>query len=266
VGINIGFIGAGAMAEALISGLLVSGKVTSKEIIASDISKNRREMIGREYGIEVIADNREVVSKSDYIILAVKPQIIDEVLEELSNEFNTKQKILSIAAGVETAKIEEKIGLEVPVVRVMPNTPALVKEGAIAYSLGNYASQELGGRVEELLTSVGSVVQVKEELMDVVTGLSGSGPAYLLLVLESLVAGGVKKGLAHEEAKELAIQTMLGTAKLAMESEEHLADLKDQVTSPAGTTAEGLYKLEERGIKVGLMEAVIAAAERSKEL
>ncbi|SJZ30655.1 pyrroline-5-carboxylate reductase [Selenihalanaerobacter shriftii] len=263
---KLGFIGAGSMAEALISGLIDSGKASSKQIIASDITEERRELIEMEYGIKTISDNQEVVAKSDYVILAVKPQVIGGVLEELNGSFTKDQKVFSIAAGVSTAKIEEIIGVNISVVRIMPNTPALVKEGAIAYSLGSYASQELGEEVEELLNPIGTVVQVKEKLMDVVTGLSGSGPAYVLLVLEALVAGGIKMGLSQKKAKDLAIQTLIGTAKLAAESDQHLAALKDQVTSPAGTTAEGLYKLEEAGLRAGLMEAVIAATERSKEL
>ena len=265
--VKIGFIGAGAMAEALISGLIASGKLSQDEIIASDISEGRRNLLNEEYEIKVTDDNLQVIKESNYIFLAVKPQIIDEVLAEVSDSITEIQKVVSIAAGVSTIKIEEAIeAKQVPVVRVMPNTPALVNEGAIAYALGSYAKDELGIEIESLLSPIGSVVQVKEKLMDAVTGLSGSGPAYILLVLEALVAGGVKMGLAQKEAKELAIQTLLGTAKLAAESDQHLAALRDQVTSPAGTTAEGLYELEKNGVRTGLIEAVIAATERSKEL
>ncbi|MCK8823701.1 pyrroline-5-carboxylate reductase [Fuchsiella alkaliacetigena] len=264
---KIGFIGTGAIAEALISGLLESNRFKAEQIIGSDISSSRREELKTKYGIEVTADNRLVVQQSDYLILAVKPQVLTEVLAEISELITVEQLILSIAAGVNIDRIESAISeTRVPIVRVMPNTPALVKEGAIAYSLGSYADQNLAEQIEKLLGAVGKVIQVKESLMDAVTGLSGSGPAFVLLILEALAAGGVRNGLTHQQAEELAIQTLLGTAKLASESEEHLAALRDQVTSPAGTTAEGLYSLEQGGVRAAIIEAVSAACERSKEL
>ncbi|MGM0471270.1 MAG: pyrroline-5-carboxylate reductase [Bacillota bacterium] len=262
---QIGFIGAGAMAEALISGL-VAQEVQPKQVIASDISAQRRKLIEEEYQITVTADNKEVVAESDYVILAVKPQVLEQVMTEIEHLFTSEQKLISIAAGVSIAQLEELLTIKLPIVRIMPNTPALVKEGALAYALGEDADDKLGAEIEDLFSAVGSVVQVKEELMSAVTGLSGSGPAYVLLLLEGLIAGGVKEGLAHSEAEELAIQTLKGTAKLAAESEQHLAALRDQVTSPGGTTAEGLYQLESQGARAALIDAVVASAKKADQM
>ncbi|ADL12411.1 pyrroline-5-carboxylate reductase [Acetohalobium arabaticum] len=263
---KIGIIGAGSMAEALINGLINENQVDKEAVIASDISDQRREVMTDKYGIEIVADNHKVVTESDYIFLAVKPQVIGDVIEEVADLFTTEQKVISIAAGVSTEQLEEMISAKVPVVRIMPNTPALVQEGVLAYSLGRQATEEFGRELEDLLSPVGKVIKVKEALMPAVTGLSGSGPAYVALILEALVAGGVKLGLSHSDSKDLAIQTLAGTAKLAAESDEHLAVLRDQVTSPGGTTAEALYRLEKSGIRSGLIEAVAASAEKAQEL
>ncbi|MBM7624948.1 pyrroline-5-carboxylate reductase [Sporohalobacter salinus] len=263
---KIGFIGAGSMAEALISSLIESNKIDRESIIASDISDERREEMVSKYGIKMVAENYKAVEESDYIFLAVKPQVIVNVVEEIADLFTTEQKIISIAAGISTDQLEEMIPVELPVVRIMPNTPALVQEGALAYSLGSCAGSEFGKELEDLLSSIGTVIKVKEDLMSAVTGLSGSGPAYVALILEALAAGGVKLGLSHSDAKDLAIQTLAGTAKLAAESDEHLAVLRDQVTSPGGTTAEALYRLEKAGVRSGLIEAVTASAEKAEEL
>lgn len=263
---KIGFIGAGSMAEALINGLINGDQVNKEAVIASDISDQRREEMIDRYGIEMVAENGKVVEESDYVFLAVKPQVIDDVVKGISDFFTAEQKLISIAAGVSTKQLEEMMPVEVSVVRIMPNTPALIQEGVLAYSLGSQATKELGRKLEELLSPVGKVIKVKEDLMPAVTGLSGSGPAYVALILEALVAGGVKLGLSHSDAEDLAVQTLAGTAKLAAESDEHLAVLRDQVTSPGGTTAEGLYRLEKAGLRSGLIEAVAASAEKAQEL
>lgn len=263
---KIGFIGAGSMSELLISSLINGNEFDKEEVIASDISSQRREEMSDEYGIEMVAENCKVIKASEYVFLAVKPQVLSEVIKEDSDFFTAEQKVISIAAGISTKQLEQMIPVEVPVVRIMPNTPAVVQEGALAYSLGSEATIEFGKELENLLKPMGTVIKVKEELMPAVTGLSGSGPAYVALILEALAAGGVKLGLSHSDAKDLAIQTLAGTAKLAAESDEHLAALRDQVTSPGGTAAEGLYRLEQAGVRSGLIEAVTASAEKSQEL
>jgi len=264
--LSIGFIGAGMMAEALIGGALREGLVPQSRIIASDVSAARRSEMAKKFGISVTGDNFEVVAASDLVVLAVKPQHAPEVLSGIGSLLTADKIVLSIMAGVSTRVIESYMAAAVPVVRAMPNTPCLVGAGASAVARGRHATLEQAELAASLLKATGHVVYVDESLMDAVTGLSGSGPAYVFTVIESLADGGVAEGLPRKIALELAAQTVLGAAKLVLETGEHPAILRERVTSPAGTTAEGLLALEERGVRSAFATAVRQAARRSKAL
>ncbi|HLS91334.1 MAG TPA: pyrroline-5-carboxylate reductase [Limnochordia bacterium] len=263
---RIGFIGAGMMAEALIAGVLGSGLVTAERLIASDVSEARREAVAKKHHIRVTHDNRQVVTFADVLVLAVKPQHAADVLGEIGGQLDAGKTVVSIMAGVSTATIESFLPAGVPVVRVMPNLPCVVGAGAAAVCQGRHATREHAQEAAAILEATGRVVFVDEALMDAVTGLSGSGPAYVLTVIESLADGGVAEGLPRAVALELAAQTVLGAAKLMLETGEHPAVLRDRVISPAGTTAEGMGVLETSGVRGALREAVRQAARRSRQL
>ncbi|ACX52150.1 pyrroline-5-carboxylate reductase [Ammonifex degensii KC4] len=266
-GLKVGFIGGGAMGGALATGLVRSGRVAPEQVLVSDVSAERLAELSRTLGIKTLSDNRSLAQEADIIVLAVKPDQVRPVLEEISDLVRPEQTLISIAAGVSLAELQSWAGKAVPVVRVMPNTPALVGEGASAYALGSHAGSRDAERTEALMSAVGRVVRVpKEELLDAVTGLSGSGPAYVYLVIEALAEGGVRMGLSWKEALLLAAQTVLGAAKMVLASEEHPSVLKGRVMTPAGTTVEGLFVLEDRGVRAAFIEAVKAAALRSKEM
>lgn len=263
---RIGFIGAGMMAEALIAGVLNAGVATADRVIASDVSAPRRREVERRFGIRTTERNAEVVDFADVLVLAVKPQHAAAVLDEIGPALSADKIVVSIMAGVATGTIEAALAPGVPVVRVMPNLPCVVGEGAAAIALGRYASQDAADQAARILRATGRAVFVDESLMDAVTGLSGSGPAYVFTVIESLADGGVAEGLSRQAALELAAQTVLGAAKLVLESGEHPAVLRDRVTSPAGTTAEGMEALEAGGVRSAFRQAVRRAARRSKAL
>ncbi len=263
---RLGFIGAGAMAEALIKGILQSKMIAAERIYISDLREERLEELEREYKIKAVQDNKELVSASDIIILAVKPKVISIVLEEVANLINPKQQLVSIAAGITSDVIESYFNSKVAVIRLMPNTPALIGAGAIAYSLGSYATSAEDELIEEIFSTVGSVTKVEEDLMDGVTALSGSGPAYIYLIIEALADAGVNVGLSRNTAMTLAVQTILGATKMVEELGEHPAKLKNRVTSPGGTTITGLKVLEEAGVRSAFYQAIEAATAKSKEL
>lgn len=263
---RIAFIGAGNMGEALIKGLLQAGVVRPGDLLATDVRADRLAFIQKTYGVEGFADNRDAVAKAEVVILAVKPQVMEEVLVGLREVVTTGHLLLSIAAGIRTPFIEEKFPRPVRVIRIMPNTPALVLAGASALAPGRHASPEDVEIARQIFQGVGRVVQVEEKLMDAVTGLSGSGPAYIFLVIEALSDAGVRMGLPREVAALLAAQTVLGAAQMVLETGEHPARLKDMVTSPGGTTIAGLKVLEQGRLRGTLIEAVEAATKRSQEL
>ena len=265
-GKRIGFIGGGNMGEALIKGLLNSGRFDANQIRVSDISQDRLDYLQSTYQLSAFADNGEVAGNSDVIILAVKPQQMGDVLADISARVEHLPLVISVAAGVTIATLEQALGKSVPLIRVMPNTPALVLAGASAIAGGAHASGDHMAIARMLFESVGLVVEVGEANMDAVTGLSGSGPAYVYLFMEALIDAGVLMGLSRPVARDLAVQTTMGAAKLAAGSDCHLATLKDQITSPGGTTIHGLTVLEEGGMRGMLMEAVAAATRRSEEL
>ncbi len=262
---KITFIGGGQMAEAMIGGLL-SGQVCPAESIwATDPVVDRRDRLKSLFGIRVGSANREAVSWADVVILAVKPQTLPAVLSELGPSL-VHALVISIVAGVTIRTIAEQISGAMRVVRAMPNTPALVREGMTALALGSAVSEEDSRLARAVFEVVGRVVLVEERLMDAVTGLSGSGPAYVFQAIEALADGGVMMGLPRQTAELLAAQTVFGAARLVLESGVHPAQLKDRVASPGGTTIAGLHQLEQGGFRATLMAAVEAATIRSREL
>ncbi|GMV51007.1 pyrroline-5-carboxylate reductase [Nitrospirales bacterium NOB] len=259
------FLGGGQMAEALIGGLLAAGGAEAVMLTATDPVAARRDRLAARFGIKALDDNRSAVSDADLVVLAVKPQAMPAVLGGVGNELSGKL-VVSIAAGVTTAWIRERAADARGIVRAMPNTPALVRAGvtALAYSADLQAEDVTAART--LFEAVGAVVSVEERLMDAVTGLSGSGPAYVFVAIEALADGGVKMGLPRATAQLLAAQTVLGAARMLLDRGEHPACLKDQVASPGGTTIAGLHALEAGGLRGCLMAAVEAATNRSQEL
>jgi pyrroline-5-carboxylate reductase len=266
LGKKIAFLGTGNMAEALVKGILRGGAATPSEIVCAEPREERRKEIERLYGVKAIASNLEAAAAADVVILSVKPQILDPVLDEVAPAVDGRKVILSIAAGVPIARIAARLPAGTRIVRSMPNTPALVGAGAAALSGGPHATAEDVALAVRLLEAVGTAVVVAEPLLDAVTGLSGSGPAFVYLFVEALADGGVKAGLPRAEALQLAAQTVLGAARLVLESGEHPGRLKDQVTSPGGTTIAGVHALEKAGFRGAVIDAVEAAAKRSREL
>lgn len=254
------------MAEAILRGLLEAGVCSPERIHVSEPLADRRSELGAEYGVAVSDDNEAAVRQADIVILAVKPQVFDSVLPEIARALTSDSLVVSIAAGVPLAALERALPNGQRIVRTMPNTPALVHAGATGIAAGRHATKEDLDRVEELFSSVGTTVRVEEKHLDAVTGLSGSGPAYAFLMIEALADGGVRAGLPRAAALTLAAQTLLGAAKLVLESGEHPGVLKDRVASPGGTTIAGLQVLEKRALRGALIGAVEAATHRSEEL
>ncbi len=263
---KIAFLGGGNMAEALIKGLIVAGTVKADQIMATDISADRLAHLKKAYGISAAKSNAGASREAGVIILCVKPQVIDRILTEISPAVDDKKLVISIAAGIAISKIEKSLRETARVVRVMPNTPALVLAGVAALSAGKNATNDDLALAQSIFNSVGRAVVVDEKLMDAVTGLSGSGPAYVFMIIDALSDAGVKAGLPRPLALELAAQTLYGSAKMVLETKEHPGKLRDMVTSPGGTTIEGLHELEKGNLRATLMNAVEAATARSKEL
>lgn len=263
---RIAFIGSGNMGEALIKGITYVSVFKNKNIIVTDIRKERLEHIKGLYKVNTTTDNRYAVKKSDIVLLAVKPQIISKVVKEIGDLIDRGKLIITIAAGITISSIQDNLKKKGKIIRVMPNTPAIVREGVSAIACSNDISKKDIEITKRIFNAVGRTVIVDESMMDAVTGLSGSGPAYIFLIIESLTDAGVKMGLPRDISRLLSIQTILGAAKLAMESGEHPGKLKDMVTSPGGTTIAGLHALEKGGLRSTLMSAVEAATKRSEEL
>lgn len=261
-----GFIGAGKMATAMVQGMLRAGVILPGDVLASDPYAPARDALATATGASVTTSNTEVARRSDVLVLAVKPQGMAAVLEELSAVVTGSHLVLSIAAGVSLATLQRGIGPEARLVRVMPNTPALVGEGAAGYCLGPNTIPGDDAIVRRCLEAVGKAMAVPESLIDAVTGLSGSGPAFVYVLIEALADGGVRVGLPRETALTLAAQTVLGAARMVLETGIHPGVLKDQVTSPGGTTIAGLHALERGGLRGTVIDAVEAATQRAKEL
>jgi pyrroline-5-carboxylate reductase len=263
---KIGFVGGGKMGSALISGILSRSLIPAENITVSDVAKERREDLKKTCGINAGEDNKKTVKGADIVILAVKPQNMADILQETAGVIDAKKLIISIAAGISTQFIEEYLKKGVRVIRVMPNTPAMIGEGATAIAGGANATEGDMALARYIFEAVGITVSVKEDLMDAVTGLSGSGPAYGFVIIDALAAGGVNMGLSRDIALKLAAQTLLGAAKLCLRGDKHPAELIDMVTSPGGTTIAGMKALEEGKLRATLMAAVEAATLRAKEL
>jgi pyrroline-5-carboxylate reductase len=264
--LTLGFLGAGKMATALAAGFLRAKLVSEQQVLASDPSETARSGFAKETRCRTTGSNAEVVASVRVVFLAVKPAQVQEVLSEARTTFSPDHLLISIAAGVPLAKLELGLPTGARVVRVMPNTPALVSASASAFALGKAATREDADLTQRLLGSVGLAVELKESLLDAVTGLSGSGPAYVYLMIEALSDGGVAAGLPRDVATRLAAQTVLGGAKMVLETGTHPGALKDMVASPGGTTIEGLCELEKGGLRGALISAVRAAAEKASRI
>jgi pyrroline-5-carboxylate reductase len=262
---TIGFVGAGNMAEAMIRGLLRGGDFAAESVSASGPREERMRELREKYSINATTDNK-VPAASQIVVLSVKPQILSRVLDEIGSVVSSDALVISIAAGVPVAAIQARLASGTRVVRAMPNTPALVDAAATAIAGGEHASESDLEDAKKIFDAIGLTVILEESQLDAVTGLSGSGPAYVFLILEGLSDAGVKVGLSRRTAQLLAAQTVLGSAKLLLETNEHPGRLKDMVTSPGGTAITGLHTLENGGVRTTLMNAVEAATRRSREL
>jgi pyrroline-5-carboxylate reductase len=262
---KLGFIGVGNMGEALVKGLIASKAAEPSQILVSARRPERVRELVKLYGVRA-ATNAEVARDSDVLVLAVKPQILDAVLRGIAHEVARDRLVISVAAGVPIAAIERRLQPPMRIVRAMPNTPATVGAGATAIALGEHATEVDLATAKTIFDSVGLTVVLDEVQLDAVTGLSGSGPAYIFLIIEALADAGVKVGLSRRSALQLAAQTVFGSAKLLLESGQHPGLLKDGVTSPGGTAIAGLHTLEAGGLRNVLMTAVEVATRRSREL
>jgi pyrroline-5-carboxylate reductase len=263
---KIGVVGAGKIGAAIMRGIVRAGLAGKDQVMASDVSEPLRDGVAKELDIQATADNGVLCDFADIIMLAVKPQIVDPVAKEIAMKLGSKKLLVSVAAGVPIARIEANLEKGARVVRVMPNITCVVGAGAAGFAGGSHATADDLEKVGAILNSFGVGIPVEEKYLDAVTGLSGSGPAYVLLFMEALADGGVQVGLAREVALRLAIQTVYGAAKMALEGNKHLGELKDEVTSPGGTTIAGLYAMEQKGFHGIVMDAVVNATRRSQEL
>ncbi len=266
-GKKIGFIGGGNMAEALTSGLVLSEAAKPEDIICSDVRVEPLVDLQEKYGVNTTTDNVQVAESSDIIVFATKPQILASVLKETAHALDKSKLIISIAAGVPLAAIESGLQKELRLIRVMPNICAFVKESASAIAAGKYVQNGDIELAKAIFDSVGVSVFIQENiLMDAFTGLSGSGPAYVFLIIDAMADAGVKMGLSRKDSLLLSTQTVMGSAKLLLESSEHPGQLKDRVTSPGGTSIAGIHTLEKGGLRTTIIDAVETATNRSKEL
>jgi pyrroline-5-carboxylate reductase len=266
LGKKIAFLGSGNMAEALVKGLIAAGTAAADEITCAEPRAERREELRQRHRVAVTASNLEAVRNAHLVVLSVKPQVMDALLDEIAPAVDHSKLVISIAAGVPIATIARRLGAGSRIIRTMPNTPALVGEGATALARGAHATDADLGQAVALFEAVGTAVVVDEHLLDAVTGLSGSGPAFVYIAIEALADGGVKMGLPRHVAMALAAQTVVGAGRLVLETGDHPGKLKDQVTSPGGTTIAGVHALETAGFRAALIAAVEAATRRSREL
>lgn len=259
-------IGGGAMGAAFAKGVVSSGTLKASEIIVADLDKVCLERLRQDSGVGVTKDNVEAVNDADIVLLAVKPAVVPGAVEGIASVVTSKQLVISIAAGVSLETIESRLPDGVGVIRAMPNTPCQISAGAIGFSAGKAVTREQVDAAKTIFDAVGISFEVPEKQLNAVTGLSGSGPAYVYLMIEAMSDAGVRVGLPRNVALKLAAQTVYGSAKLVIDADEHPAKLKDQVTSPGGTTIAALDALEKAGFRSALMEAVKAATKRSEEL
>ncbi len=263
--VRLGIIGGGAMGEAFAGGVISSGWLKPTDITIADIDESRQERLREQLGVNVASDNVLTAANADIVLLAVKPSVVPTVLDTI-NEYLITQLVISIAAGVSLDAMQSRLKDNIGVIRAMPNTPSRIGAGAIGFSIGKAVTQRQVELAIKLFECVGICIEVPERLIDAVTGLSGSGPAYVYLMIEAMSDAGVRAGLTRPDALKLAAQTVYGAAKMVIDQNEHPAVLKDQVTSPGGTTIAGVAALEKAGFRSAIMEAVKAAAKRSAEL
>jgi pyrroline-5-carboxylate reductase len=263
---KVALLGAGKMGGTLVHAFLKNELFRPENIIATVQHAERARQLAKQWGISVTTDNLAAAQKSDLILLGVKPQTVLEIVQQIRPALTTKKTLISFAAAVKTGALEQAAGLDLAIIRAMPNTPALVGCGATALCRGNFVTAEQIDLAERVFRSVGRTVLVEEKHMDAVTGLSGSGPAYIYIIIEALAEAGVKVGLPRDIATLLATQTTLGAATMVLETGSHPALLKDAVTTPAGCTMDGILELEEGGLRVTLIKAVMRATQRAKEL
>jgi len=263
---KIGLVGGGQMGEALVRGMLKSGLVGGEQLMVAEPDRQRQEVLQENYGLKVTASPGDLAAFARVVVLAVKPQVMSPVLSGYQEYLHGNHLVISIAAGIPIAFIEQALGGGKRVIRVMPNTPALVLAGASALSANALVDEEDRKVAEAIFSAVGSCVWLDESLLDAVTGLSGSGPGYVFAFIEAMIDGGVLAGLPRPVARQLVVQTVLGSARLALETGEDPAVLRGRVTSPGGTTIEGLRVLEEAGLRGAVMNCVAAASNRSREL
>jgi pyrroline-5-carboxylate reductase len=262
----IAILGAGKIGEALVSGLVSSKWAKPDQIVATARNSERLAGLGERYGVRTTLSNREAVDGAPIVVIAVKPQDIEELLAEIHEAVARTQTVLSIAAAIPTSLIEQHLAPGVPVVRAMPNTPVTVHEGIAGIAAGSHAKDEHLAKAEEVLAALGRTVRVDEHYLDAVTAVSGSGPAYFALLAESMIEAGILLGLGREIATDLVVQTMLGTAKLLRDEKMHPVELREMVTSPGGTTIAAIRELEQAGVRAAFLNAIQAAMERSKDL
>lgn len=263
---KLALIGAGKLGEGLLSGMLGSQMVPVSKVSATVAHQPRADYLAEKYGIRAGTNNREAVSGADLILVVLKPQQVKGFLHDVKKDLRKDALIISAAASVTTGLIERELGYAVRVVRAMPNTPCLIRHGMIAIARGKHATENDVRLAKEIFGSMGRTAVVDEKHMDAITGLSASGPAYVYLIIESLAEAGVKLGLPRELSTELSAQTLLGASALVLHTGEHPAKLKDMVTTPAGCTIDGLLELEEGGLRVTLIKAVVRAGERARQL
>lgn len=263
---RIAVLGVGKLGEALISGMIDAGIVSKKQFIATAAHKERLEIVRNKLDIETTLSNTEAVTKAHLVLVCVKPQTVEEVLRQVADAITPDHIVVSVAASVTTRLMEGVINKAVPVIRTMPNTPCLVKKGMTALAPGKHATAEHLAQARKIFDAIGRTVILDEKHMDAVTGLSASGPAFVYIIIESFVEAGVKVGLPREAATQLAAQMVLGAATMVLETGEHPAKLKDIVTTPAGCTIDGILELEEGGLRVTLIKAIVRATQRAKEL
>jgi pyrroline-5-carboxylate reductase len=266
LGKKIAFLGSGNMAGALVKGLLAAGAAKPSDVYCTDTRKERLDELHLKHGVRIGQDNAAAAAWADVVVLSTKPQVFDRLLPDVARGVTSNALVISIAAGVPVSAIEARLPPSTRVVRTMPNTPCLVDAGATAIAAGTYASADDVELARKLFASVGVTVVLDEYLLDAVTGLSGSGPAYMFLIIEALSDAGVKMGLHRDSAQLLSAQTVLGSAKLLLETGEHPGRLKDMVTSPGGTAIAGLHTLEAGGLRTTLINAVETATARAKQL
>jgi pyrroline-5-carboxylate reductase len=264
--LTLGFAGAGNMAEALIKGLVEAKVVPPDRILASDVKPERLALLAKRHGVRTTANNHDLVRAVDVLVVSVKPQVVDKLLASIGHDVRPETLVVSVAAGVPIAALEARLPPKTRVVRSMPNTPATVLAGATGIAPGSHATEADLATATRLFEAVGRVVTLEEGQLDAVTGLSGSGPAYVMLIIEALADGGVKVGLHRDTALLLAAQTVFGSAKLLLDTGDHPGRLKDMVTSPGGTAIAGLHTLESGALRKTLIDAVEAATRRSEEL